>query len=93
MAMTRAEAFCIASRPWEYRLRSVSAAAMPLGKASCSWVTSCRLRGMARKTPRAAVRSTKGTSTVQGLTCSEVASGAAMSSRAPKAVPTVAPVE
>ena len=60
---------------------------MPEGNRSCSWLIICRFIGMARKTPSAAVKNTNAAATGQGC-CTPV-----MSSSAPSATASVAPVE
>ena len=60
-------ALSTASLPVECRLRSVSAAAIPLGNLSCSTLIICRFIGTAMKTPSTARKNVHAASTGQGI--------------------------
>src|SRR5208283_2846424 len=60
---------------------------MPLGNFNCSWLIIWRFIGMARNTPSAAVNRTHGATTYQRWWPPSI------SNSAPKAVPTVTPVD
>ena len=57
-AQPRARAERMPLSPTEWSARSVSAAAMPLGKRSCSMLTICRFMGIAIVTPSTARKNT-----------------------------------
>ena len=65
MDQKRAWALMSASPPAAWRLRSVSAAAMPLGNLSCSRLISWRFIGMAIETPRKARKAVQAMRTFQ----------------------------
>jgi hypothetical protein len=73
--------------PAAWSARSVSAAAMPLGKRNCSTLIICRFMGMAMVTPSTASRKTQASMTGSDITAS------LMSIHAAKAEISVPPVE